>query len=43
VEQGTWFDESRRGDSLRAGSGRYVLTWLRSADGSWRIAGDAWQ
>jgi ketosteroid isomerase-like protein len=43
VEQGTWYDESHRGDSLQAGSGRYVLTWFRDEDGAWLIAGDAWQ
>jgi CubicO group peptidase (beta-lactamase class C family) len=43
VEQGTWYDESRRGDSVQAGSGRYVLTWLRGDGGEWLVAADAWQ
>ena len=43
VEEGTWTSTGQRGDAEPAASSeRYLLVWVREADGVWRILYDMW-
>lgn len=44
VDVGTWNSTGQReGKDPVAASGRYLVTWVRGADGRWKILYDIWQ
>jgi len=43
IDMGTWSSTTQReGEEPRTASERYLVVWRRQADGSWKIAWDAW-
>ena len=43
ADVGTWTSTGQVGDAApRTSSGRYLIVWLREADGVWRILYDMW-
>ena len=44
VDVGTWNSTGQRaGKEPVSASGRYLVTWVRAADGQWKILYDIWQ
>lgn len=44
VDVGTWNSTGQRaGQDPVSASGRYLVTWVRGADGGWKILYDIWQ
>lgn len=43
TDVGTWHSTSRRGDDPpTTASGKYLVVWVRAADGAWRMRYDMW-